>query len=189
MDTFARGLAVDVETTGLSNRDEVIELTAVTFIYNTETGIISHIEERYSGLRQPSVPINPHAAKVNGITRADLAGKTLDEDTIARMISAANIIVAHNAAFDRRFIIKLFPSAKRRPWRCSMNGLPWKRMGFRNAKLQDIAQALDIKPNQAHRALNDVLTMLEILQHKPLNSRLPLSSRLFRKPSIHIAYS
>lgn len=188
MNAFARGIAVDVETTGLSGSDEITELAAATFIYDAKTGIISHIEERYSGLRQPSVPINPNAAKVNGITDAELIGKTLDEDTIARMIAAANIIVAHNATFDRRFVIKLFPVAASKPWRCSYRGLPWKSMGFPNAKLQGIARALDIKPNQAHRALNDVLTLLEILQHKPPNSRLPLSSRLLRKSPKRITY-
>src|SRR5512134_3136838 len=71
-----RAVFVDTETTGLEERDEVIELALVPFEYDRATGAIVRVDEArvLSAFRQPSFPIPAESARVHGIFDADVAG-------------------------------------------------------------------------------------------------------------------
>ncbi len=182
---FRQGLAVDVETTGLTSRDEIIELAAVSFTYDGRSGRIVEVRDGYVGMRQPQVAINPSAMRVNGITEAELVGQSLDEVKIRKMIASSDIMLAHNAAFDRRFVAGLFPEALRKPWYCSMNGVQWHQMGYGSKALQSLAREMGISVERAHRGLDDTLAMLEILQRRPRRDGLPFSTHLFGAPPMY----
>jgi ATP-dependent DNA helicase PIF1 len=149
---------IDVETTGLNSRyDEIVELAMVLFSYD-QSGITG-IVDSYTGLREPNCDISSGAYGVHGLSLETLAGHQLDTAKIREMIEKADFLVAHNASFDRGFVTKMFPPAKKKKWLCSMSGISWR--GSR--ALQEQLSRHDIAPGQAHRALADVEGLLSLL--------------------------
>jgi len=160
------GGVVDVETTGLSPaQDEIIELCIILFSFDPGNGHLV-IEEEYVGLREPACGIRPAAARINGITRADVYGKELDYTKITDIIHRADFLIAHNASFDRNFITRLFPAARTKTWYCSMAGIDWRGKGYPNRRLQDLLMLHGIFPGKAHRASDDVRATLELLSYR-----------------------
>jgi len=97
------GIFIDLETTGLDPaKDEIIELAMVPFIFGLD-GQIFEVRDAFQGLRQPANPIPAEITKITGITDDMVAGKVIDSDEVAAFMSPAAIIIAHNAAFDRKF--------------------------------------------------------------------------------------
>lgn len=160
------GGVVDVETTGLSPvQDEIIELCIILFSLDLGTGQLG-IEEEYVGLREPACGIRPAAARINGITRADVYGKDLDYTRVTDIIHRADFLIAHNASFDRNFVTRLFPLAQTKTWYCSMAGIDWRGKGYPNRRLQDLLMLHGIFPGRAHRASDDVKATLELLSYR-----------------------
>jgi hypothetical protein len=101
------GVFVDVETTGLDPiRDEIIELAMVPFIYGID-GRIFEIREPFESLREPNRAISPAITALTGITNEAVAGQAIDLGQITAIAESADLVVAHNAAFDRRFVERL----------------------------------------------------------------------------------
>lgn len=158
-----RGLVVDTETTGLSHSDELIEFAGILFAFSRLSGRVTGELDRYGGLREPRTRISPAAARVHGITAADVAGRTLDRERVEGMIARADAIIAHNAPFDQRFVVGQFPLAADRTWHCSLRACSWKKRGYPSGKLDDILAAEGIVRAQGHRALDDAAGLLELL--------------------------
>lgn len=163
------GLAciVDVETTGLSHADEAIELALVLFAFERTTGVILGVVDEYVGLRQPAVPITTGAMAVHGITLQELRGQSLDYDRVEAIVTRAELMIAHNVGFDRRFVTRLSETAARKPWRCTMAGIDWPAKGCPSRRLQDLLRAFRIRMPAAHRALHDVQGVLYLLASGP----------------------
>lgn len=162
----ALGLAavVDVETTGLSPwRDEIVELAALLFAFERATGQICGVVDEYTGLREPSVPISPEAARVNGITPEMVRGQRLDQARVETIFRRAEFLVAHNASFDRGFVTRLFPLTKQKLWLCSMRHVDWRAMGFASAALQSLLRHHGIQVQRAHRGGDDARATLDLL--------------------------
>ena len=53
-DSIMLGCVVDVETTGFSPIDEVVEIGLVLFAFERQNGQILGIIEEYAGLREPA---------------------------------------------------------------------------------------------------------------------------------------
>lgn len=172
---------IDVETTGLNPpRDQIVELAIALFAYKRDTGEIVKVLDEYSGLREPTCPISPEALAVHRITGQMVRGKHLDHARIEAMIGKANFLVAHNASFDRGFVTGLFPLAGSKQWICSMNGINWTAKGFRSKSLQNLLYDHGIRPNEAHRADDDVRSALELLGRSNQVGRPYLSELLQR---------
>ena len=62
------GLVLDVETTGLSREDELIEFGGVLFSFSRLSGRVLSELDRYQGMREPGRPIHPGAARAHGLT-------------------------------------------------------------------------------------------------------------------------
>lgn len=157
------GCIVDVETTGLSAHDEVIELGMVLFQYDRSTGTVLGVVDEYAGLREPGVPMTPGAFAVHGISLEQLKGHHLDYDRVEAIFTRAEFIVAHNAPFDRRFVVRLSETAAEKPWLCTMRGVNWYAKGCHSRRLQDLMRAFHVEQAQAHRALADVYGVLALL--------------------------
>lgn len=105
----------DAETTCLdSTKDEIIELGMVKFAYSDADEII-HILEVFQSLHQPAVPIPPEVTTITGITEAMVAGHRIDHEAVAAFVADANIVIAHNAGFDRKFAERLWPTFVDKP--------------------------------------------------------------------------
>jgi DNA polymerase-3 subunit epsilon len=165
---------LDVETTGFSPRtDEIVELAIVLFEFNYADGTITEVVDSYSGLREPSVPIHPGASRVHGLTIDDLRGECLDAERVRDLMAQTEFLIAHNASFDRPFVCRIFPEADSKPWVCSCREIPWRRYGFGSARLQELTRACGIRAQQSHRAFDDVMDAIRLLQQtNPLTGHM-----------------
>jgi len=159
-----RAAVIDVETTGLSPQlDEVVEFAIVLFSFDPVTGRVIGELEAYSGLRDPGRPIPPGASAKHGIRDEDVRGQRLDEERIRSILRRAHYLIAHNAAFDRGFVERLFPESRQMLWLCSMDGIAWRQKGFLSKGLQSLLAAHKIAPGDAHRALDDARATVRLL--------------------------
>jgi DNA polymerase III subunit epsilon len=153
---------VDTETTGLDHtRDEVIELGMVAFLYD-EDGRIGEVIGTFNGLREPSVPIGPEITRLTGITPELVAGQVLDLAAVERFIEAADLIIAHNARFDRPFCERLSKGFQVNAWACSHSEIAWSGFGFEGSKLGYLLTQCGWF-HQGHRAVEDCHALLEVL--------------------------
>lgn len=156
------GLFVDVETTGLDWRnDEIIELAMIPFRYGLD-GRIYEIGEAFQGLRQPAGPITAQITALTGITDAMVAGKTIDVEAVAAAAAPAALVIAHNAAFDRRFLERFCAVFATKPWACSMSQVDWAAEGHEGVKLAWLAAGAGFFYDR-HRAVNDCAAAIELL--------------------------
>lgn len=115
------GLILDVETTGLDPmQDEIIELAMLKFEYGLD-GMIFRVLDQFSRLREPSVPIPIEITKLTEITQEMVAGQIIAPEEVEHFGSAAAVVIAHNAAFDRRFVERAYPMFNTKPWACSLS--------------------------------------------------------------------
>lgn len=164
-----RAAVIDVETTGLSPRtDEVVEFAIVLFSFDPFTGRVIEELDSYCGLREPGRPIPPGATATHGIRDRDVRGQRLDEARIHAILRRAHYLIAHNVAFDRGFVARLFPETAQMPWLCSMDGIAWKQKGFLSKGLQTLLAAHKLAAGAAHRALDDARATMRLLaREKP----------------------
>ena len=168
------GLYVDTETTSLDPRNgDIIELAMVPFTF-TDDGQIIEIFQPFQQLQQPSGPIPAAITDLTGIDDSMVAGKSIDLDAVAGLVTAAEICVAHKAAFDRRWLEKLSPVFTMKPWACSLYEVPWKDEGFESLTLSYIGMKSGFF-FRAHRAAEDCVAALQILKLPlPKSGRSPI---------------
>jgi DNA polymerase-3 subunit epsilon len=156
------GLFVDVETTGLDpRRDEIIELAMVPFRYGLD-GRIYETGEPFHGFRQPAEPIPAEITALTGIDDAMVAGKSIDLDAVTAAAAPAALVIAHNAAFDRRFLERFCEVFRTKPWACSMTQVDWSAEGHEGVKLGYLAAGAGFFYDR-HRAVNDCAAAIELL--------------------------
>ncbi len=156
------GVMVDTETTGLSKQTaEVIEIGAIAFTYDDD-GNFGDVIGVFGGLQQPSKPIPAEITTLTGITDAMVAGQEIDHNALRRMIEPADLIIAHNAGFDRSFCEKLCDSFTGKAWACSVAEVDWKTRGFEGTKLGYLIGQSGYF-HDGHRAVDDCFALLEVL--------------------------
>lgn len=157
-----RGVIVDTETTGLNARkDEIIEIGIVSFSFD-EAGNIGEVTDVYGGLQQPSVAIPADITRLTGITDVMVAGQTINIARVQALIEPADLIIAHNAGFDRPFCETFSPVFAPKAWACSVSEIDWSARGFEGTKLGYlIGQAGYF--HDGHRAVDDCFALLEVL--------------------------
>lgn len=169
---------VDVETTGLNHsRDEVIEIGAVAFTYD-DTGTIGDVVGVFSALRQPSGPIPAEITRLTGITDEMVAGQTVDFAALDALIEPADLVIAHNAGFDRPFCERLSPSFMPKPWACSVTEIRWADHGFDGNKLGYLVGQSGLF-HDGHRATDDCHALLEVLARPIAGSDIIPFSELY----------
>jgi DNA polymerase-3 subunit epsilon len=157
------GLVLDVETLGLNPvKDEVIELGMVKFAYSEQDEVTRIIGE-FRGFQQPSVPIPSEITELTGITDAMVTGQAIDAAQVEVFAAESNIVIAHNAGFDRRFAERFWPIFQQKPWACSATQIDWRRHKITGAKLDYILAAFGYF-HDAHRATDDCHALVAILR-------------------------
>lgn len=156
------GVLIDTETTGLNRRTaEVIEIGAIAFTYD-EDGNFGDVIGLYGGLQQPSQPIPSEIVTLTGITDEMVAGQTFDLRALNALVAPADLVIAHNAGFDRYFCETIETSFIQKPWACSVAEIDWKRRGFEGTKLGYLIGQSGYF-HEGHRAVDDCFALLEIL--------------------------
>jgi DNA polymerase-3 subunit epsilon len=156
------GVLVDVETTGLDQaKDEVIEIGMVAFTY-ADDGRIGDVVGVFSAMRQPYAPIPPEITRLTGITNAMVAGKTIPLAAVEQFIEPADLVIAHNAGFDRPFCERLSPGFAPKAWACSVSEVKWADHGFEGTKLGYLIGQCGYF-HDGHRAVDDCHALLEVL--------------------------
>lgn len=160
-----RGIFLDLETTGLDPaRDEIIELAMVPFRFSPE-GLITEIQETVHCFNEPSRPIGEKITRLTGITDEMVRGHRIDPAEIAARTADAELVIAHNAGFDRKFAERLTTEFATKPWACSWRQVDWERAGFEGAKLSHLVLQAGFFFD-GHRAENDCLAALMLLSKK-----------------------
>jgi DNA polymerase III subunit epsilon len=169
------GILFDVETTGLDTAtDEVVELGMVKFSYHPD-GTVAAVLDTFSSFNEPTGTIPEEAIKLHGITNEIAAGHKIDNDAVSAFASDAAVIIAHNAAFDRKFAERYWPVFAAKPWACSVNQIEWRAHGFEGSRLGYLLNGIGMF-HRSHRAVDDCHALLEILAHTiPFADRTALS--------------
>ncbi len=159
---FKIGVLLDVETTGLDAKtDEVIELGMVKFAYCAD-GRVAHVIDSFGSLNEPANSIPAEITALTGISNDMVAGQCIDATAVSGFISDANIIIAHNANFDRRFAERYWGEFERKHWGCSATEIDWRAHGFEGSRLGYLLMGAGLF-HTAHRAVDDCRALLEVL--------------------------
>ncbi|MFB7147649.1 3'-5' exonuclease [Agrobacterium deltaense] len=173
---FARqGVILDTETTGLDHRtDEIIEIGVITFTFD-DNGTIGDVTGIYGGLRQPGIAIPEEITRLTGITDEMVAGQSIDMDRLTSLVARADLIIAHNAGFDRPFCEAFSPIFRDKAWACSVSEIDWRTRGFEGNKLGYLIGQSGYF-HDGHRAVDDCFALLEVLeQTRPGQSSTPFA--------------
>lgn len=162
-------VVVDVETTGLSREDKVIELALRRFRYDSY-GRIVEIGKAWSWTEDPGEPLSDEIKRITGLNDLDLAGQKIDDKVATGILSSADLVIAHHAAFDRPMVEARFPSLPTLPWACSCNEIDWQEFGFEGRSLGWLCSQAGWFFD-AHRAENDVDAVVELLRYKVPDGR------------------
>ena len=156
---------VDVETTGLDYRvHEVIEIGMVAFAYDAG-GRIGPVMGVLGMLHEPRDEISSEITRLTGITPAMVAGQAIDITAVRKLVGSADLLIAHNAKFDRAFCERLDDGFRHKAWACSFAEVPWRDMRFEGAKLGYLVNGCGLFHN-GHRAVDDCHALLEVLAHE-----------------------
>lgn len=165
------GIVLDFETTGLdAAKDEIIEVAMVKFRYS-DGDEITGVGGVFQSYNQPSIAIPPAVTELTGITDDIVAGHRIDNAALEAFVADADVMIAHNAGFDRKFAERSWPLFEHKPWACSQTEIDWRKHGFGGAKLGYLLADIG-RFHNAHRAIDDCHALIEILCH-----RLPATSR------------
>jgi DNA polymerase-3 subunit epsilon len=90
------------------------------------------------------------------------------------MLAAADVVLAHNAAFDRQWFGQGPLPAIDKPWLCSMEDLRWpaERQLRATPSVRDLALAYGVPVWAAHRALTDCIYLAQVFERCPELERL-----------------
>lgn len=151
----------DTETTGTQiDKDRVVEIAAFNSV--TQQSFVTYVN--------PEIPIPEEASKIHGITDATVASSPKFPEAYRQFRDFCgndSILVAHNNdSFD-------FPLLEKECRRHSLNplelrtidSLKWAqkyRPDLPKHNLQYLRQVYGLSENQAHRALDDVITLYNV---------------------------
>jgi len=158
---FTNFTAIDLETTDRDTKEaEVVEIAAV----RVRDG---QLAERFTSLVKPRVTIAPGATGAHGMSDADVAAAPRFEEIWPkfRAFCGDDIIVAHNGYdFDFRILNRMVRALGERFDLCTYDTLPLARDLYPTSrKLVDLARQFGIAPGQSHRALDDTLTLAQVV--------------------------
>lgn len=153
-------LILDTETTGLDpQQDHCIEVGAILFHVPTRA-VLSQLSFLLPCESNPAAPINGILAAVTRLSQPW-------DNALAyfrALVEAADVIVAHNASFDRQWFGRGVLPALAKPWLCSMEDLRWpsERQLRATPSVRDLALAYGVPVWAAHRALTDCIYLAQV---------------------------
>jgi len=155
-------LIVDTETTGLDPQLD----------HCLEVGVILFDVPSRQVLAQQSFLLPVEANAAEAINRIPAFATNLPQpwrpalDYLQSLLDAADVLVAHNAAFDRQWFGRGHLPATDKRWLCSMEDMRWPadRQLRSRPSVRDLALAYEIPVWAAHRALTDCIYLVEVFR-------------------------
>jgi len=173
-----RVIVLDTETTGLDNKlESIIELAMLSVLVDTATGLPVGPVTIYESFEDPGKPIPAQITEITGIDDSMVQGLRIDDAAVTALVQHADLIVAHNAGFDRPFIEARLPVFAGKAWACSFMGIDWKKEGSGSAKLEFLASERGWFYD-AHRAQVDCHALLQVLASPLADGQTGLSRLL-----------
>jgi DNA polymerase-3 subunit epsilon len=174
-----RLLIVDTETTGLTPaKGRCIEVGAVLF-HVPSRAVLSQLSFLLPCSSNPAERVNGIAAAVTRLEqpRAQFLA------CLEAMAAAADVLVAHNAAFDRQWFGREELPPLQRPWLCSMEDIRWPAERHLRAtpSVRDLALAYGVPVWAAHRALTDCIYIAQVFEREAQLETLLQQALLPRK--------
>ncbi len=184
-----RLVAIDTETTGLdpysvSDPDRIMEMAAVELQMDAQLRVVQARPHHW--LIHPDRPIPRKATQVTGITDEDVAGAPRFAERageLRRLLTDA-IIVAHNLPFDLGFLRTELERAgmawPRTRAEVDTLTLSQRRMtDLKVHKLGEVARALGVPLDNAHRATDDAEACGRVLVEMARRFEAPLDLESF----------
>lgn len=163
----------DLETTGLSPKnDRIIEIGLV------RTSSSGRLVGEFSTLVNPRRDVGP--TDIHGISAGEVLLAPAFEEIVGAIADLTNngILVAHNAAFDRRFLIAELERASRKYASIDVVcTLQLVRLSYRGGprRLVDCCSEFGIGVGQAHQAIEDARMTSNLLHHLLGIAELPFT--------------
>jgi DNA polymerase-3 subunit epsilon len=134
------------------------------------------LEQPASGAEVPA-----EVTTLTGITCEMVAGQRIDDAAVLELLADSNLVISHNASFDRPKLEARLPAFAVRPWACTATEIDWKAEGIGSAKLDYVAFRMGFIFAGAHRGEIDCLAGVEVLSRTlPVSGALAMSSLLAR---------
>jgi len=161
-----KAIYYDTETTGTRpGKDRIIEIAA--FMPGEE-------EKSFCTFTNPECPIPAESSAISGITDAMVSSAPLIKEALTSFLDFCSgkqvVLIAHNNdAFDRLFLEAEFQRAGLKmptDW-LFIDSLKWSRKyrsDLPRHSLQSLRELFKIPANQAHRALDDCMTLHEVFR-------------------------
>jgi len=168
------GVVVDCETTGLDPATDVVIELALRRIRYDRDGRILKIDHLHSWREDPGRALSEEVSRLTGLTDADLVGRTIDDEAAVGLLRSADLIIAHNARFDRGFVERRLPGAAGLAWACSCAEVDWAASGFDGRALGWLLTQAG-RFHDGHRASADVDALVTLLSHPMADGRPALA--------------
>lgn len=172
---------IDTETTGLDTDScEIIELGYQIIEFDSE-GNFYQVLSAQNFLNEPEGEISAEVTQVTGLTYEDVQGHSIPWQQVEQEIAEASLCVAHNASFDRPVLERYSNVFIDKIWGCSVAQIDWLNLADVGSRSQEF---LCWKIGQffygAHRALDDVQALSQLLSCKLTDKQIPAFSYLLQ---------
>jgi len=165
---------LDTETTGVNRvNDKIIELALKVVTFEKSSGMIVSIDQVYESFNDPGEEISQEITMLTGIRDDMVNGQSIDWGKVDTILRDTDIVVAHNASFDRAFVEKHSSVSPNKIWACSINDIDWLGRGFTSSK-QELLCYWHGFYFEAHRAMNDVDALIHLLTHSSYDIDRPV---------------
>ncbi len=155
-------LILDTETTGLDPTcDKCLEVGAILFNVPSRA-VLSQISVLIPVKNNPAESINRIPSNVTRLIQPWEAGL----EYLNSLIDSADLLVAHNADFDKQwFGLPPLPKASKK-WLCTMEDVSWPlSLNLKSRpSVRDLALAYGVPVWSVHRALSDCIYISEVFQ-------------------------
>jgi DNA polymerase III epsilon subunit-like protein len=161
-------IVIDTETTGLDEKAEVVQFSAVRYTDHAYQVV-------YHAYMPSQGEMGKDASEITGITPAQLAGLPLfaSHAKAIRELLSYHKVIAYKAEFDLRLLKQSYARANEpfqsEKWFCAMNAYAayrgeQNRYGFRPHKLVKACKNFDIPVRNAHSATGDCIMTWKVIK-------------------------
>lgn len=173
-------VVLDTETTSLDpTTGNIIELALCQITFDGRGRIVA-IGPVHDWLEDPGYPLPAEIVTLTGLSDADLTGRRIDDDAALRILSNADLLIAHHVAFDAKWIEQRYPTLAGMPWACSLNDLDWRALGYESRQLGGLLAEVAGFFNRRHRADADVSALIALLTTPLSSGRTSCSEMILR---------